>query len=184
MKDLFKYCPYCGGTIEFKSIPDDTRQRHVCVSCETVHYLNPKIVTGVLPIMGDKILLAKRAIEPRKGYWNVPAGYMENGEKVEEGAERELWEEANAKVTNIRPHLIYSIAAIHQVYMLFLGELVNNTYSAGVESLEVKLFSEAEIPWDELAFTSSAVCIKRYFEDQKNKTAKVHLEHYIHTKNL
>lgn len=184
MKDLFKYCPHCRGTIDFKSVPDDTQHRHVCTSCDTVHYHNPKIVTGVLPIAGDKVLLAKRAIEPRKGYWNVPAGYMENGEKVEDGAERELWEEANAKVANIRPHLIYSIAAIHQVYMLFLGDLVDATFSAGIESLEVKLFSEAEIPWDELAFTSSAVCIKRYFEDQKNKSTKVHLEHYVHTKNL
>ena len=136
------------------------------------------------PIYQDKILLAKRSIEPRAGFWNVPAGYMENGEKVEEGAMRELWEEANAKVNNIRPILIYSIAAIHQVYMLFIGELEDLNFSPGEESLEVKLFSESEIPWEELAFTSSAVCIKRYFQNRKNNVEKVHLEHYIHTKNL
>ena len=138
----------------------------------------------MLPIYEDKILLAKRSIEPRAGFWNVPAGYMENGEKVEEGAMRELWEEANAKVNNIRPILIYSIAAIHQVYMLFIGELEDLNFSPGEESLEVKLFSESEIPWEELAFTSSAVCIKRYFQNRKNNVEKVHLEHYIHTKNL
>ncbi len=184
MTDLFKYCPHCAGTIEYKPVPDDTHPRHICNECNTIHYLNPKIVTGVLPILNDKVLLARRAIEPRKGLWNVPAGYMENGEKIEEGAERELWEEANAKVKNIRPHLIYSIAAIHQVYMLFIGDLVDDSFSPGIESLEVALFSEAEIPWDELAFTSSIVCIKRYFENQKNKTDKVHLEHYVHTRNL
>ncbi len=184
MIDLFKYCPHCGGTVEKKAILDDTQLRHVCNSCQAIHYLNPKIVTGVLPIAGDKVLLARRAIEPRMGFWNVPAGYMENGEKVEEGAERELWEEANARVKNIRPHLIYSIAAIHQVYMLFRGDLVDATFSPGIESSEVKLFNESEIPWNELAFTSSAVCIKRHFENQKNNSDKVHLEHYIHTKNL
>ena len=183
MTELFKYCPHCGGSIAFKPVTDDTQHRHVCNSCNTIHYQNPKIVTGVLPIIGDKVLLARRAIEPRKGFWNVPAGYMENGEKVEEGAERELWEEAMAKVENIRPHLIYSIAAIHQVYMLFLGDLVDETFSPGIESLEVKLFSEEEIPWKELAFTSSAVCIKRYFENKKNKTEKVHLEHYVHPRD-
>ena len=166
------------------AVPDDVKQRHVCTVCNTVHYQNPKIVTGVLPIYQDKILLAKRSIEPRAGFWNVPAGYMENGEKVEEGAMRELWEEANAKVNNIRPILIYSIAAIHQVYMLFIGELEDLNFSPGEESLEVKLFSESEIPWEELAFTSSAVCIKRYFQNRKNNVEKVHLEHYIHTKNL
>ena len=165
-------------------VPDDVKQRYVCTVCNTVHYQNPKIVTGVLPIYEDKILLAKRSIEPRAGFWNVPAGYMENGEKVEEGAMRELWEEANAKVNNIRPILIYSIAAIHQVYMLFIGELEDLNFSPGAESLEVKLFSESEIPWEELAFTSSAVCIKRYFQNRKNNVEKVHLEHYIHTKNL
>lgn len=184
MIDFFKYCPHCAGAIELKPVPDDTNMRHVCGTCETIHYHNPKIVTGVLPIFGEKVLLARRSIEPRKGYWNVPAGYMENNEKVEEGAERELWEEANAKVINIRPHLIYSIAAIHQVYMLFLGDLVDTNFFPGIESLEVKLFTEAEIPWEELAFTSSTVCIKRYFENQKNNSTQVHLEHYVHNKNL
>ncbi len=184
MVDLFKYCPHCAGPIVYKSIPDDTHPRHVCTLCNTVHYLNPKIVTGVLPIYKEKVLLAKRAIEPRIGLWNVPAGYMENGETVEAGAERELWEEAKAKVKNIRPHLIYSIAAINQVYMLFLGELVDINFSPGEESLEVALFSEDEIPWKELAFTSSAVCITKYFENVKLKSEKVHIGQYTHPKNL
>jgi len=139
--DKFKYCPHCAGTIEYKPIPDDAHARHICSVCNTTHYLNPKIVTGVLPIHKGQVLLARRSIQPRQGYWNVPAGYMENGETVEAGAERELWEEANAKVENIRPHLIYSIAAIHQVYMLFLGDLISPGFSPGDESLEVKLFT-------------------------------------------
>jgi len=182
--DLFKYCPHCAGHIEYKSVPNDTHPRHICATCNTIHYVNPKIVTGVLPIYEGQVLLARRSIEPRQGYWNVPAGYMENGETVEAGAERELWEEANAKVENIRPHLIYSIAAIHQVYMLFLGDLKGPNFSPGDESLEVKLFSEEGIPWKELAFTSSAECIKKYFENVKNNSEKVHLGQYIHPKNL
>ena len=174
----FKYCPYCSGYVEYKHIPDDTQLRHVCTQCNSIHYLNPKIVTGVLPIYDDKILLAKRAIEPCKGLWNVPAGYMENGETIEDGAQRELQEEANAKVTNIRPHLIYSLEKINQVYVLFLGDLVGPTFSKGIESLDVELFAEEEIPWSELAFTSSAVCIKRYFDNKETDPNRVHLEKY------
>ncbi len=178
MMKAFKYCPYCGGTVEYKHIPDDTQLRHVCTQCESVHYLNPKIVTGVLPIFEDKVLLAKRAIEPCKGLWNVPAGYMENGETIEDGAQRELVEEANATVTNIRPHLIYSLDKINQVYVLFLGDLVGPTFSNGIESLDVQLFAEDEIPWKELAFTSSAVCIKRYYENKDSQAGQVFLDRY------
>jgi len=145
----FKYCPYCGGDVEFKHIPEDTQLRHVCMQCER---------------------------------WNVPAGYMENGETIEEGAQRELVEEANAKVTNIRPHLIYSLDKINQVYILFLGDLVGPTFSNGIESLDVQLFSEAEIPWKALAFTSSAVCIKRYFENKDSQSGKVFLDRYLFDK--
>jgi len=176
--DLFKYCPHCASPVEYKPIPEDTQLRHVCTQCHTIHYQNPKIVTGVLPVYTNQVLLARRAIEPRKGLWNVPAGYMENGETIEAGAERELWEEALAKVENIRPHLIYSIAPIHQVYVLFLGELTSLDFASGVESMEVKLFSEQEIPWDEMAFTSSTVCIKRHFENRKNNSTQIYLEQY------
>lgn len=184
MMDKFKFCPHCAAPVEYKPVPDDTQLRHVCTQCQVIHYLNPKIVTGVLPIFGDQVLLARRAIEPRKGHWNVPAGYMENGETIEDGAQRELQEEANAKVKNILPHLIYSIAAINQVYVLFVGELLGPNYSAGIESLEVKLFTQAEIPWDEMAFTSSKVCIERHFENQKKNSSQIYVEQYIHNKNL
>ncbi len=180
----FKYCPYCSGSIEYKHIPDDTQLRHVCTQCKSIHYLNPKIVTGVLPIYKEKVLLARRAIDPCKGLWNVPAGYMENGETIEDGAQRELWEEAFAKVENIRPHLIYSIEQINQVYVLFLGDLLGPEFSIGIESLEVKLFSEAEIPWSEIAFTSTAVCIKRYFKHRSTAPTKVFVEKYQSDKKL
>lgn len=182
MHQEFKYCPFCGGDVEYLHIPDDTQMRHVCSKCHSVHYQNPKIVTGVLPIFEDKVLLAKRAIEPCYGLWNVPAGYMENGETIEHGAQRELQEEANATVTNIRPHLIYSLEKINQVYVLFLGDLVGPTFSKGIESLEVELFAENEIPWSKMAFTSSTVCIKRYFDNKESNPGKVYLEKYYFDK--
>ena len=117
------YCSHCGSDQIQLRIPDgDNRARFVCGNCETIHYSNPNIVAGCLPIWEGKVLLAKRAIEPRIGYWNVPSGYMENGETVEEGAAREVWEEAAAKVEITGMHTLYDIPHINQVYIHFLGK--------------------------------------------------------------
>lgn len=162
------FCSNCGHKISFGEIPDDNRPRFHCENCGTIHYQNPKIVTGCLPIWKDKVLLCRRAIEPRKGFWNVPGGYMENGETIEEGAKREVWEEALAKVNITSLHLVYDIPQINQVYVHFLGDLVNGEFGIGEESTEVRLFREDEIPWKEIAFSSSKRTLQLYFESRKN----------------
>ncbi len=173
------FCPNCGADRIEKIIPpDDNRLRLVCQNCQTVHYRNPKIVAGVLPIYGDKVLLCKRAIEPCKGLWNVPSGYLENKESAEEGAAREVWEEALGKVEITGIHAVYSIARISQVYVHFLGNLIDGKFGIGEESLECKLFSEEEIPWSEMAFTSSTFTLRRYFADRKAGVTQTHLGNY------
>ena len=170
-----KYCSNCANPVLFQKVEGDTHHRFVCNSCETIHYQNPNIVTGCLPIWDNKVLLAKRAIGPRIGFWNVPGGYMENGETVEEGAAREVLEEACVQVQNLSLHMIYSIPRINQVYMHFLGDLKDLSYAAGEESLEVALFEEEEIPWEEIAFASSVFTLKRYFDDRRNGVRGVHM---------
>lgn len=132
----------------------DSLPRDICDSCGFIHYDNPKIVVGSVVTHGGKFLLCRRAIEPRKGFWTLPAGFMEHGETVEDGARREAREEANADI-RIRDLLaIYSIPRIAQVQIMYRAELAVPEISAGVESLEVALFDWADIPWNELAFPS------------------------------
>ncbi len=169
-----KYCSNCGQSVVLSDIPGDTHQRYYCKSCDTIHYQNPNMVVGCLPFYQDKVLLCKRAIEPRSGFWNLPAGYLENGETAEEGALREVWEEACAKPEIITLHSLYSIARINQIYLFFLAELPTPDFGIGEESLEVDLFSEKEIPWKEIAFTSSVHALKGYFADKKAGIRQVH----------
>ena len=173
------FCSNCGHKISFGNIPNDTIPRFHCENCQMIHYQNPNIVTGCLPIWEDKVLLCRRAIEPRKGFWNVPGGYLENGETVEEGAMREVWEEALAKVEITSLHLIYDIPQINQVYMHFLGNLIDGKFGIGEESTEVKLFDEAEIPWDDIAFSSSKQTLKLYFESRRTGNFKTHRDKLI-----
>ena len=163
-----KFCSQCGSP-ELKKVipPGDNRLRKVCGSCGVIHYHNPKVITGCLPIWEDKVLLCRRAIEPRKGYWNVPAGFMEIGESAEEGAAREVWEEAEAKVNICSLHTVFTFTRFAHVYIQYLGELVGGKYGIGEESTEVKLFTEEEIPWEEIAFESSVFALQKYFEDRK-----------------
>lgn len=172
------FCSNCAHPVILKEIEDDHLPRYVCDNCETIHYQNPKIVAGCLPLWEDKVLLCKRAIEPRKGYWNVPGGYMENGESVEEGAAREVWEEACIKVKVTSLHTLFSVPQINQVYMHFLADLPDLSFSCGIESLEVDLFKESEIPWDEIAFSSSMFSLKKLFEDRKNNTRQLHIDSF------
>jgi len=122
------------------------------------------MVVGCLPVYQDKILLCRRAIEPRYGLWNLPAGYLENGETVEEGALRETWEEARARVAITRLHCLYNLPHVQQVYLHFLATMSQPDYKAGPESLEVKLFAADELPWDEIAFSSSTFALKMYLK--------------------
>ena len=170
------FCSHCGSNELEQSIPPgDNRLRTVCRVCQTVHYENPKIIAGCLPVWEGKLLLCRRAIEPRKGLWNVPAGFMERGESVEEGAIREVWEEAEAVVRNLKLHNIFTFKRFHHVYVQFVGELVDGKFGVGMESTETRLFTEAEIPWSDIAFESSLFALRNYIADRANGNNKVHI---------
>jgi len=146
-----------------RAIPaGDDRERLTCPDCGFIAYENPKIVTGSVVSVGDRILLCRRAIEPRKGYWTLPAGFLELHETPEEGAMREAWEEANAKIAINALLGVYSVPRISQVQLMYRATLAEPGFSAGPESLEVQLFDWADIPWAELAFPSVRWALDEY----------------------
>ena len=161
-----KFCSQCGAEVEHKVPDGDTLPRYVCDTCDTIHYQNPKVVTGCIPEWEDKILLCRRAIEPRTGLWTLPAGFMENSETSSEGAARETLEEACARVDIGDLYALFNIPHISQVYLIFRAQLLDLNYSPGIESLEVELFAEHEIPWDEIAFGVVKETLQRYFKDR------------------
>ena len=162
-----KFCSKCGSEVN-ERIPDgDDRLRHVCNSCGTIHYDKPRVIVGCIAEHGDKILLCKRAIEPRANYWTLPAGFMENGETTEAGAVRETWEEAKARVEPRHLYTMFNLPHISQVYLFYLADLPEPEFAAGPESLDVGLFEEDEIPWDELAFPVMRETLQRYYADRK-----------------
>jgi ADP-ribose pyrophosphatase YjhB (NUDIX family) len=161
-----KFCSSCGATVSLRIPESDNRERFVCDTCQTIHYQNPNIVAGSIPEWGGRILLCRRAIEPRYGLWTLPAGFMENGETTEQAALRETWEEAGARVEIDSLYSIFSIPHISQVYMLFRGELVDGAYFPGPESLECQLFDAHTLPWDRIAFPVMEETLRRYFIDQ------------------
>jgi ADP-ribose pyrophosphatase YjhB (NUDIX family) len=174
-----KFCSNCGSDqIALQIPPGDNRERFVCPACQTIHYQNPNIVAGCLPVWEDKVLLCRRAIEPAHGLWNVPSGYLENGESVADGARREVWEEAAARVKIDYLISLYNLPKINQIYLQFVGELVDGAFGVGEESLETALFTEADIPWKEMAFTSSVFTLKRYFEDRRSGVKRLHRADY------
>jgi len=170
------YCSNCGKLVVEKIPEGDTFSRHVCESCETIHYQNPKILAGCIAVRDDRLLLCRRAIEPRYGLWTLPAGFMENGESTEQAAARETKEEACADVDNLSLYGVFSIPHISQVYMMFRARLSNDDFGAGDESLEVGLFSENEIPWEDLAFPVVRISLERYFRDSKTSNFPVYVE--------
>lgn len=171
-----KYCSNCGATVAFRIPPGDSLPRHVCEQCGTIHYQNPKLVVGALAEWGDRILLCRRAIEPRHGMWTLPAGFMENGETLEQAAARETLEEACARVDNLRLYTLFDLPHISQVYMLFLAELRDLDFAAGEESLEVRLFQQHEIPWSELAFPTIGRTLECYFADRVQQVFRLRNE--------
>ena len=165
------YCSHCGSKNLKRSIPqDDNRLRYVCADCDTIHYENPNMVVGCLPVYHGKILLAKRSIEPRKGFWNLPCGFLENGETVQEGALREVEEETGVQVTLKHLHTIYNLPHAKQVYLIFLAEMTNTNFHPTTESEEVALFAPEDIPWKEMAFSSSAFAINKYLESPQESS--------------
>jgi len=167
-----KFCHQCAGPLILRIPQGDDKPRHCCSQCGTIFYINPKNVVGTVPFFEDKVLLCKRAIQPRIGKWTLPAGYMENGESSLDGAIRETTEEAGASVIVKSDSLytLFNLPKINQVYMFFRAELANLDFAAGIESTEVALFSEAEIPWPEIAFPVVKSTLEHYFDDlRKNR---------------
>ena len=174
-----KFCSHCASKVESKVPEDDNRPRFICVSCETIHYQNPNIVAGTVPVWNNQVLLCKRAIEPRYGYWTLPAGFMENQETTIEAALRETWEEAEAKVTVDGLYTVISEPQLDQVHMYFRATLTDCKFGAGPESLETHLYNEEDIPWDELAFPTVKRTLKLFFEDRKKGEFGVHVSDMI-----
>jgi ADP-ribose pyrophosphatase YjhB (NUDIX family) len=160
-----KYCSQCAATVSHIVPKGDNRPRYVCTSCKTIHYQNPKVVAGCLPFFEDKVLLCKRAIAPRKGYWTLPAGYLENGETTSQGALRETKEEANANAELLELYTFFSLPHISQIYLFYRARLKDLDFFPGEETLETQLFSEREVPWNELAFPVINETLKHYFQD-------------------
>jgi ADP-ribose pyrophosphatase YjhB (NUDIX family) len=163
-----KFCSTCGSAHLELRVPDgDTLPRFVCGACTTIHYQNPKIIVGCLPEWNGQVLLCKRAIEPRFGLWTLPAGFLENGETVVAGAMRETLEEANARVEVGELYTLISLPQINQVYMMFRARLLDLDFGPGTESLEVALYDEADVPWEQLAFRTITRTLRNYFLDRK-----------------
>ncbi len=170
------YCSNCGARVVEKIPAGDDRARFVCETCATIHYQNPKIVAGCIPEWNGRLLLCRRAIEPRLGLWTLPAGFMENLETTEQAAARETWEEARARVVDMSLYGVFSIPHISQVYMMFRARLQAEEYAPGPESLDVRLFDEHEIPWDELAFPVVRLTLEKYYQDINGDGFPVHVE--------
>ncbi|MHA7817226.1 MAG: NUDIX hydrolase [Pseudohaliea sp.] len=161
-----KFCSDCGATVALRIPPGDDRERFVCTACEMIHYINPRLIVGCLPTWGEQVLLCRRAIEPRRDYWTLPAGFMENGETTEEGAARETWEEARAQVRDLALYRVYDVPYINQVYLFYRCTLVDGSHAPGPESTDTRLFHRDEVPWDELAFPSIYRALRAFFEDR------------------
>lgn len=172
-----KYCNQCGGPLELRVPEGDHLQRYVCSACGSIHYRNPKLVVGCVPEFDGRILLCRRAIEPRRGYWTIPAGFMENEETLQQAAARESWEEALAEVAIGSLLAVVHVLHAEQVHVFFRGTLAVPSYGAGPESLEVALVAPPDLPWSEMAFPSTEFALRRYLEDR----AAGREEHYFTT---
>ena len=170
-----KHCRNCGGAVAYR-LPDDgdTRQRAVCPTCHTVHYENPLNVVGTVAYLGDRVLLCKRNIEPRWGKWTLPAGFMELGETTDEGAARETDEEAGAQFEMENLFTVISVPRVGQVHLFYRARLLNEQFKPGHETIEAKLFTESDIPWDDIAFRTVKETLIRYFSDRQKGFFGVH----------
>jgi ADP-ribose pyrophosphatase YjhB (NUDIX family) len=172
LRPPIQHCKNCGCAVAYRQPDDgDTKLRAVCTACTTVHYENPLNVVGTVPIWhsatGPQVLLCKRNIEPRKGYWTLPAGFMELGETAAQGAARETAEEAGAQIEMQALFTLISVPRVGQVHFFYLAKLHSEVFDIGFETMEAKLFSEADIPWDSIAFGTVRDTLQHYFSDAK-----------------
>ncbi|THF66512.1 NUDIX domain-containing protein [Pseudothauera nasutitermitis] len=169
-----KFCSDCGTPVDLRIPAGDSLPRHVCPACGSIHYQNPKLVVGALAEWEGRVLLCRRAIEPRHGYWTLPAGFMENQESTADAAARETLEEACARIEVGEMFTLYDIPHISQVHIVYRARLLDLDFRPGEESLEVGLFDEADIPWEQLAFRSIEFTLRRYYEDRRQGSYRFH----------
>jgi ADP-ribose pyrophosphatase YjhB (NUDIX family) len=175
-----KFCSNCGVAVAKRVPPGDSLPRAVCDACGSIHYENPKLVVGSIPVWEEggevRLLLCRRAIEPRYGYWTLPAGFMENGETAGEAAARETLEEAGARIEIASTFSMVSVPYVNQVHVFFRARLLDLDFKAGVESIEVALFEEARIPWKDIAFRTVGLTLKHWFADRSKGAFAFHAE--------
>lgn len=169
------FCSHCGAALSYRVPAGDNRPRFVCDACGSIHYQNPKMVVGCIPEWEDRILLCRRAIEPKYGLWTLPAGFMENGETTADGAARETLEEAGARVEVLELHSLINLPDINQVYLMYRARLLDLDFAPGEESLEVALFREADIPWGQIAFRTIHNTLDDYYADRRRGSYRLHL---------
>jgi ADP-ribose pyrophosphatase YjhB (NUDIX family) len=169
-----KHCRACGGEVRYATPADDNRDRATCLVCSTIHYENPLNVVGTLPWWEDKVLLCRRNIEPQRGLWTLPAGFMELGETTEQGALRETIEEAGARVELEGLFTLFNVVRVGQVHFFYRARLLDTDFAPGPETIEAQLFAEAEVPWDELAFRTTKRTLQLYFTDRREGRFDIH----------
>ena len=170
----FKHCKACGGPVEYRVPIDDNRDRATCTLCGHVHYENPLNVVGTVPAWGDEVLLCRRNIEPRYGLWTLPAGFMELGETVAEGALRETVEEAGARIELEGLYAVLNVVKVGQVHLFYRARLLDTDFAPGPETIEARLFREESVPWEEIAFRTVRETLRRYFDDRRRGAFGLH----------
>jgi ADP-ribose pyrophosphatase YjhB (NUDIX family) len=169
-----KHCKVCGGAAVYAVPADDNRERATCTVCATIHYENPINVVGTVPAWDDQVLLCRRNIEPRYGFWTLPAGFMEMGETTAEGAVRETVEEAGAHIELQDLFTVLNVVRVGQLHLYYRARLLDTEFDPGPETIEARLFSEDQIPWDELAFRTVRETLRHYFEDRRQGQFGIH----------
>ena len=170
----FKHCKACGGPVEYRVPIDDNRDRATCTLCGHVHYENPLNVVGTVPAWGDEVLLCRRNIEPRYGLWTLPAGFMELGETIAEGAVRETVEEAGARIELEGLYAVLNVVKVGQVHLFYRARLLDTDFAPGPETIEARLFREDAVPWEEIAFRTVRETLRRYFDDRRRGAFGLH----------
>jgi ADP-ribose pyrophosphatase YjhB (NUDIX family) len=169
-----KHCRVCGTAVNYRVPADDNRERAVCPACGEIHYENPINVVGTVPVWGDQVLLCRRNIEPRHGYWTLPAGFLELAESTAEGALRETVEEAGARVEMQGLFTVLNVVRAGQVHLYYLARMLDTSLAPGPETIEARLFAEHEVPWEQLAFRTVQQTLELYFADRRSGHFGVH----------
>ena len=169
-----RHCKHCGGTVRYSVPADDNRERATCTVCASIHYENPINVVGTVPAWGDQVLLCRRNIEPRHGFWTLPAGFLEMGETTAQGAVRETIEEAGANIELQSLFTVLNVTRVGQLHLYYRARLLDTCFAPGPETIEAQLFREDQIPWDELAFRTVRETLQRYFEDHRKGAFGIH----------